>query len=87
MIPEIGLDADNQNCCNREDGHFPAAFASVLYCLQRGVNRGLSVLSRVHSNRYQGRKENRYESDDERDRLPFRSFFVCSCSGSMGFGG
>ena len=32
--------------------------------LSTTVNRGLSVLSRPHSNRYQGRKENRYEGDD-----------------------
>jgi hypothetical protein len=33
------------------------------------------------------KKENHYESDDEWDGLTFRSFFVCSCSGSKGFGG
>jgi hypothetical protein len=50
------------------------------------VNRGLLALSRVHSNRYHGRRENRHESDDEWDRLTFRSFLVGSCSGSKGFG-
>ena len=59
----------------------------LFYIVYTAVNRGLSVLSRVHSNRYQGRKENRYESDDEWERLTFRSFYVCSCSGSKRFGG
>jgi hypothetical protein len=37
----------------------------LFYIVNDGaVNRGLSVLSRVPSNRYQGRKGNRYECDD-----------------------
>jgi hypothetical protein len=43
------------------------------------VNRGLFVLSPIHSNRYRGRRENRHESDEEWDRLTFpASLFVAA---------
>jgi ketosteroid isomerase-like protein len=49
------------------------------------VNRGPLALSRVHSHRYQGRRENRHESDEEWDRLTFGGFLAANRSKIMAF--